>query len=273
MKTLLSILGVLLCTAVYANDSSNKTSTAQANVSDFSIHMPQLNRERTIRIYLPPNYQQSKKHYPVIYMHDAQNLFDDATSYVGEWGVDETLNKLYSEIDFGVIVVGIDHGDEFRVNELKPFNDPKYGKGEGEQYVDFIVHTLMPYIEQHYRVSKHKNYTAMIGSSLGGLITLYAAQRYPDKFGKIGVFSPAYWIAKELKNEVAENPMANDVTIYSIMGEKEGEKMIEHFNSFNQVLRTQVNRFFSEITPNAEHNEAYWRSEFEDAIRWLFIDQ
>jgi alpha-glucosidase len=270
MKNLLVFFLVAYGLSLSAFEQSENKSSAQPNVSKFSMRMPQLNRERTIRIYLPPKYHQSNKHYPVIYMHDAQNLFDDATSYVGEWGVDEILNKLYSETNFGVIVVGIDHGDKFRINELKPFDDPKYGKGEGELYLEFIVHTLMPYIEQHYRVSKNKDDTAMIGSSLGGLITLYAAHRYPKKFGKIGVFSPAYWIAKNLKDTVAKSPLSADLMFFTIMGVKEGDKMLEFFTDFNDVFRTQVKKFYSEITPNAEHNETYWRSQFERSVRWLF---
>lgn len=272
MRNLFTVLAVLFCTAIFASDSSKKASTAQANVFEFSMHMPQLNRDRTIRIYLPPDYDHSNKRYPVVYMHDGQNLFDDATSYVGEWGVDEILNELFSETRIGIIVVGIDHGGEFRINELKPFDDPKYGKGEGREYTDFIVQTLMPYIEKHYRVSQQKENTAMIGSSLGGLMTLYAAKKYPDKFGKLGIFSPAYWIGQELKKELKEKPIADDLRVYSIMGENEGDDMLEHFVQFNLQLKDQLSETNFQVIPNGEHNEHLWRKQFKSAMRWLYSD-
>jgi predicted alpha/beta superfamily hydrolase len=247
-------------------------STAQSNVHHVNLHIPQLNRDRTIRIYLPPDYSSSSKEYPVLYMHDAQNLFDDATSYVGEWGVDETLNKLYTENGLGLIIVGIDHGGKFRINELNPYDHPQYGQGEGNLYIQFIVETLMPYIESHYRVKKDKGFTSMAGSSLGGLITLYAAHQYPEIFQRIILFSPAYWIAPKLEKQLATQPLSTQLKIYTIMGEKEGKEMIVSFEHFNRLLKRQVRKLSIEITPNAKHHEAYWRAQFEPAIRWLYND-
>jgi enterochelin esterase-like enzyme len=89
--------------------------------------MPGLGRERRIRVYLPPGYASSTRRYPVLYMHDGQNLFDEATGFAGEWGVDETLDRLARERGLEVIVVGIDNGQEHRINELKPWADAKYG--------------------------------------------------------------------------------------------------------------------------------------------------
>src|SRR5206468_2794112 len=134
---------VLLCviTAWFgAASAENRPSTAQPNVHVLApLRMPGLERERTLRIYLPPGYEKTQRRYPVLYMHDGQNLFDAATSYAGEWGVDETLNELARSSHLELIVVGIDNGDLKRMQELNPWDNEKYGAGEGREYMRFIV--------------------------------------------------------------------------------------------------------------------------------------
>ena len=133
---------------------------------DFKI--PQLNRERRVWMYLPPNYKSANKSFPVIYMHDGQNLFDTSTSYSGEWSVDETLNRLYKDGNASFIVVAIDNGKDKRLDEYSPWKNQKYGGGEGDAYLEFIVKTLKPYIDANYKTLKDKENTAIIGSSMGG---------------------------------------------------------------------------------------------------------
>jgi predicted alpha/beta superfamily hydrolase len=101
-----------------------------------------LNYPSRIWIYLPKDYETSHKKYEVMYLQDAQNLFDDATSYAGEWQVDETLNKIFEKTGKSLIVVGIDNGGEKRIEELSPYKNAKYGGGNGDNYVKFIVETL-----------------------------------------------------------------------------------------------------------------------------------
>ena len=180
-----------------------KQSTASRNVHviDTAFFMPQLNRHRRIWIYLPEGYASSNKKYPVLYMHDGQNLFDEATGPFGEWGVDEALDTLgphHKEL----IVVGIDNGAEKRLNEYSPYDMEKYGKGEGDQYVDFLVKTLKPFIDKHYRTKKDDDNTFIAGSSMGGLISFYAILKYPKVFGAAGVFSPAFWITPGLRTSM-----------------------------------------------------------------------
>ena len=167
--------------------SGNAQSTASKNVSTFSIEAPQLKTTKKIWIYLPEGYATAvKKKFSVIYMHDAQNLFDAKTSFVGEWNVDEKLDSLKAQ----VIVVGIEHGNEKRIEELTPYKNEKYGGGNADNYVDFIVKTLKPYIDKNYRTKTKPKNTIIIGSSLGGLVSYYAAVKYPEVFGKAGVFYP-----------------------------------------------------------------------------------
>lgn len=251
-----------------------KTSTAQPNVHVLApMAMPELNRERTIRIYLPPGYEQSKARYPVVYMHDGQNLFDDATSYLGEWQVDEALNALSKSEHLNLIVVGIDNGLDRRVRELDPWDSAQYGKGEGAQYAAFIVKTLKPYIDAHYRTKSDRAHTAIMGSSLGGLISHYAIAEYPDVFGKAGIFSPAYWFAPPVFEFSASHIPPHDARLYFYAGGKEHETMVPNVQRVVAGIRAAGfpgKNLRVEVNPDAPHNETAWRAEFPRAIAWLF---
>ena len=127
------------------------TRTLSSILSD-AFDMPQLGRARRVWLYLPPDYESNpERRYPVLYMHDGQNVFDEATSYAGEWGVDETLDAMHAAGELSVIVVAVDHGVERRFDEYSPWNNAQYGGGEGDEYVDFLVETLKPYVDAHYR--------------------------------------------------------------------------------------------------------------------------
>src|SRR5438132_769367 len=171
------------------------SATASVSVLSDSFAMPQLGRRRRVWLYLPPGYARSQQRYPVLYLQDGQNVFDARTSFAGEWGVDETLDSLRALGDAGVIVVAVDNGQQRRFDEYSPWPNPQYGGGQGDGYVEFLVQTLKPYIDQHYRTLPDRFHTGIAGSSMGGLISLYAALKYPDVFGRVGVFSPAFWVA------------------------------------------------------------------------------
>ncbi|MFN2396927.1 MAG: alpha/beta hydrolase-fold protein, partial [Bacteroidales bacterium] len=152
----------------------NSTAAENVHIINEAFYMPQLDRNRRIWIYLPPDYDQTQKNYPVIYMHDGQNLFDVETSFMGEWEVDETLNDLAARGYNVPIVVGIDNGGNHRANEYLPyfFSNLNAG-GEGDEYMEFIVETLKPFIDNEYRTLPDRENTGIIGSSLGGVISLY----------------------------------------------------------------------------------------------------
>ena len=191
---------------------SGGTSTAASNVQilNTNFFMPQLNRSRRIWLYLPPDYQTTTKTYPVIYMQDGQNLFDNLTAFGGnEWRVDETLNNLHQNGDYGAIVVGIDNGGSHRINEYGPWVNAQYGGGQGSLYMDFIVETLKPYIDANFRTKPQAPFTAMIGSSLGALISTYGQVRFTQTFEKVGSFSPAYWFNLTELNNYIQNTSSN----------------------------------------------------------------
>jgi len=267
--------GLLLASSVAAAlHAETRPSTAQPNVHVLApMHMAGLDRERTVRIYLPPHYAESHKRYPVLYMHDGQNLFDDATSFVGEWGVDETLNTLARTRGLELIVVGIDHGDARRMTELDPWDNAKYGAGEGRAYLDFLVHTVKPYVDAHYRTRPDRAHTGLMGSSLGGLISHYAMYAYSDTFGKIGIFSPAYWFAPPVTEFTRTHRLPPHTRIYFYAGGKEDENMLPNMNAMIALLRRPVSgapHLQAHVAPDAEHNEKAWRAEFPRAVEWLF---
>src|SRR5258708_5997247 len=144
---------------------------------------PQLNNQRDIFVLLPASYHNSEQRYPVIYMHDGQNLFDRALGFAGnEWEVDETLARLADE-NIEAIVVGIPNTDK-RFQEYNPF--PQVWGGTGDQYLAFMVDTLKPIIDRDFRTLPDRDHTGTIGSSLGGLIGLFAFFQRPDVFGFVG---------------------------------------------------------------------------------------
>ena len=272
-KLTLAAAFLLATQSTIAGTTSAAISTAQPNVHVMpAIEMGSLQRERSYRVYLPESYQDSNKRYPVLYMHDGQNLFDDATSYVGEWGVDETLNRLAQTCGLEIIVVGIDHGDKLRMTELNPYDNERFGKGEGDAYVDFLVNTLKPRIDQEYRTLSERAHTAVMGSSMGGLISNHAINRYPKIFGAVGIFSPSYWIAPEMFAATASNSALKDTRIYLSTGKNEGESMIDGFTQMQAVLKQHAHseQWQAQLDADGEHNEAFWKRIFPRAVSWLF---
>lgn len=227
-----------------------------------------------LRIYLPPDYAQGGRRYPVLYMFDGQNLFDDATSYVGEWGVDETMDALAREDGFEAIVVGLDHGNEQRVHELIPYPNERFAPAQGGEFLDGLVKVIKPLIDASYRTLPDRANTAIIGSSLGGLEADYAIHRYPDVFGKAGVFSPAYWVAGDQPYaEARKARLPADARVYLYMGGKEGDSALPDAQRMAAVLRETMPSPGSvtlHVVDGAEHNETAWRAEFPRAVRWLF---
>jgi alpha-glucosidase len=248
----------------------NAQSTASKQVTTFIIEVPQLDTSKQIWVYLPKNYENSKKHYPVVYMHDAQNLFDDTTSYVGEWKVDEYLDSLN---DNESIIIGIEHGKEKRIDELTPFSHVEYGGGKGENYLSFIKYTLKPEIDKIYRTLPQPKNTSLFGSSLGGLISLYGVIKHPDTFGKAGVFSPAFWINPEIYKLVKNTIIPKTTKFYFLAGTAEDESMVPNQIKMVELLKTKgilEYQISNNIVKDGQHNEQFWSKHFGDAYQWLF---
>jgi predicted alpha/beta superfamily hydrolase len=250
-------------------------STASPNVYllDTAFRIPQLNRQRTIRIYLPEGYHKNQQRYPVLYMQDGQNLFDVATSGFGEWGVDETLDSLQKAKRATCIVVGIDNSSK-RLTEYNPFYFERFGAGEGNAYADFIALTLKPYIDSSFRTLPQKNTTLIAGSSMGGLISFFTLLKYPEVFGKAGIFSPAFWTAADsIQAYNLQQASKTSGKVFFYMGGSEGETYINDMQEMADQFGLKTSgTAYSVIDANGKHNEAAWRKWFPEFIRWALID-
>ena len=264
---------------LFASSAPSRKSTANKNVQiiDTAFFIPQLNRTRRVWIYLPISYNSSSKKYPVLYMHDGQNVFDDATSFSGEWGVDEALDTLglkYKEC----IVVGIDNGADKRLNEYCPYDfslngiaaNDKSNVVEGGKYVDFLVKTLKPFIDKKYRTLKDSKNTFTAGSSMGGLISMYAVLKYPKVFGGAGVFSPAFWVGPKIFDDIKTKGKKVNAKIYFYAGDEEGESMVPMtLRAFNEMHKVSKSKMCEVIRAGGKHNEQRWRAEFPLFYEWI----
>jgi predicted alpha/beta superfamily hydrolase len=254
------------------------TACSHVKIIDTAFAIPQLNRKRRIWIYLPEGYETSKTKYPVLYMHDGQNVFDAATSFAGEWGVDEVLDSLMAKGTRASIVVGIDNGGEKRFNEYCPFNieykdstgAPHTFNGEGDAYVDFIANNLKPFIDKNYRTQKGKESTMIAGSSMGGLISYYALVKYPDVFGDAGIFSPSFWIVPELGKLIEESANTVNAKIFFYAGAQEDETMVPLMDSVaNRIGLSTKSIIYKVVDPEGKHNEPTWRKWFPEFYQWI----
>jgi predicted alpha/beta superfamily hydrolase len=235
--------------------------------------MTGLDRSKTIRLYLPADYASSEQSYPVVYMHDGQNLFDHVSADGDEWQVDEILDGLGQSEQLQVIVVGIDSSAEYRHNEHSPWVNNRYGEAQGQGYMAFLVEVVKPYIDTHYRTLTDRNNTAIMGSSMGGLISHYALHAYPDTFSKAGIFSPAYWYSPQVFTFSESNKVRLDARLYIMYGDKEGDGMIADAFKMQRQLRRQghpLNNMVFKRVEGGQHSEVLWKEQFSEAIVWLF---
>ncbi len=249
------------------------TASPQVKIIDTAFFIPQLNKKRRVWIYLPKNYASSSKTFPVLYMHDGQNLFNQQTANFDEWRVDESLDSLQKLTGKECIVVGIDHGGDSRLSEYAPY-DFEYNKtkitAQGKLYVDFLAQTLKPFIDTKYRTKKSFENTFIAGSSMGGLISLYAVMQYPSVFGSAGIFSPSFWIAKQMYSDAANFINPNPIKLYFYAGGKEDANLVNELKKMAAIFEQKQNiKVFTTVTEIAKHNEKYWQIEFPSFYNWL----
>lgn len=257
----------------YPDKPKRYTASPQVKIMDTAFKIPQLNRTRRVWLYLPKNYAQSGKTYPVIYLNDGQNLFNEQTAAFGEWGIDECLDSLQNQIGKEAIIVGIDNGGNKRMTEYNPYDHVQFGKGEGKAYVDFLVNTLKPYIDSKYRTKKSTDFTLVGGSSMGADISLFAVLEYPNTFGGALLFSPAFWVTPALFEAAEKFNSTNMPKFYFYAGGKESTTMVSDMDKMAAILqlknRVQIRKT---VNPLGHHNEESWRTEFPDAYRWIMKD-
>ena len=251
----------------YADHFTTDQHTVVGNVLVLpQVWSPQLNNARDLLVYLPPSYAVSTRRYPVLYLQDAQNLFDRATSFAGvEWQVDEAMEALSAE-GLEAIVVGIPHMNDHRLAEYTPPTNP-WWRGRGDQYVAFICDTLKPLIDQSFRTRIEREHTGILGSSMGALISLYAFFERPDIFGRCGAMSPSLWVGRGAINQHARTPLTGE-RFYLDNGTRENnarplyERLLElGYRDGSQLMYV--------VEEGGLHTEAAWARRLPNALRFL----
>jgi isoamylase len=237
-----------------------------------SFYSPELDNRRDVMIYLPPGYDADAARYPVVYMHDGQNLFDAATSFGGvEWRVDEAMEDL-AHHGTRAIIVAIPNMLERRTEEYSPYVDAEHGGGRGDAYVAFIADTLKPHIDRSFRTRPAPDQTVIVGAALGGLISLYGLLRRPDVFGRAGALSPTLWFAnRAIFTTFRENKRPHGA-IYLDVGTEEGQDYLETRKLADLLARRGYRRgqnlaYHEEV--GARHGEAAWSERIGGALAWL----
>lgn len=254
-------------------------------LEQFNIPIKAFNHERTIRVYTPTNYENEPKNYPVLYMHDGQNVFEDQDAI---HGVSLGLKDYLETNEMEIIVVGIDtntEGEE-RYNEYCPWVDgefsknllgkPSYTGGKGDAYVDFIVSELKPYIDSKYRTLTES--TSIGGVSLGGLISIYAASKYPDIFSNVICISSAFWRNQEEIEQLLRNTNLSSIEkFYMDSGtteKRDDERISKGFLESNQrihnIVKEKIPNSTFLVIKDAEHHYSYFKERVPGIFTYLF---
>lgn len=234
----------------------------------------ELGNRRDLLVYLPASYDKSDKPFPVLYMHDGQNLFDPTTSFAGEWGVDSALAKAPRK-GRKAIVVGIPNAGIERIREYAPFVDPRIGGGLGDAYLDWLESTVKPLIDDRYRTIRAASGTGIGGSSLGGLISLYAFFRSPARYGFVAAMSPALWFGDGQIFRLVEAAGYVRGRVYLDVGTREGEGTLANARQMRDLLVTKGYKrgrggdLMWIEDKGGQHNERAWGRRLRSALPFL----
>jgi predicted alpha/beta superfamily hydrolase len=252
-----------------------------------SLASAELSHVREITVYVPPSLASGResdpvRRYPVIYFHDGQNMFDSHTSYVGEWQADETLEVLAEE-GIEVIAVGIPNAGEERLDEYSPWSGrtgyrERRSAGTGDAYLKWLVEDIKPLVDRSFPTRLDRAATGTMGSSLGGLISLYAGVKYPDLFGFIGAMSPSVrWHNSKIMELYEAWPASRQrPRIYMDMGGREWRGAFAEVRELREVLeqrgwvegvdlRHVEDRY-------GRHHEEHWAKRLPDALRFMLAE-
>ena len=237
--------------------------------------IPQLNKTRRVWALLPHDYEESAETYPVLYLQDAQNLFNEKAKY-GNWEIDKKL-AVMSEYKIGkIIIIAIEHAEHDRIKEYN-VGKTLLGVGQGKKYIRFITDTLKPFVDKNFRTKTEREHTGIGGSSMGGLVSIFSGLMYPEVYGKLMIFSPSLWVIPKMDFYSIDFSEPGDTKIYLYAGGDESATMIEHVKKFkknmiqNEFVTSKMKINLS-INMLGKHNETYWSDEFPKAIEWLFFN-
>ncbi|MCB0586169.1 MAG: hypothetical protein KDD06_12695 [Phaeodactylibacter sp.] len=237
--------------------------------------IPQLIKTRRIAALLPHDYRNSDQRYPVLYLQDGQNLFDDYAPF-GNWGVDKKLAVMAERGIGDIIIISIDHAEKDRIAEFTPSYRTKLGSGDGKKYVRFLADTLKAYVDKHFRTLPEREFTGIGGSSMGGLISIYAGLMYPEVYGKLMIFSPSLWVMPNIHFHFLDFHDPQDMDIYLYGGEEESSNMVPNIRRFQKAFEDSGSAFVKfklSVDPQGQHNEGRWGEEFPRAVEWLYFNK
>lgn len=287
MKSGVSSLIIACLTAIAAIANAQgpaRKSSLTGNIKHHAnFHSKVLNNDRNIIVYLPPDYETSpNRRYPVLYMHDGQNVFDGMTSYIPnqEWRADEAAESLISSgLIEPLIIVGIDNAGVERANEYLPTtmtrpDGAKWG-GKADLYGKMLIEEIKPLIDQTYRTKRDRANTALCGSSFGGVITLYLGLTHPETFSKLLVVSPSiWWDNNYLLKKLEELKAKPNLKIWLDMGTAEGDSSTKAAKDAAQILAKKGMSMGRDVVlyidSGAEHNEVAWARRFPAMLMYLF---
>lgn len=234
---------------------------------------PDKSEPRRVQVVLPHDYLDSDQAYPVLYMTDGQNIIGEGAGY-GSWKAEFRMAQLASRGQKGVIIVAIDHAHDGRMGEYT-VEARKAGLGKGDRHIDFLVNAVKTHIDANYRTLPDAANTGIGGSSLGGLIAVWAGLRRPDVFGRWLVFSPALWISPGVYEAAQKSNLSVNTKIYLYGGEAESRYMVPTLNRLRDSLKSATNNNLgfmeTAIDPDGKHEEWRWSREFGRAVSWLFF--
>src|SRR5271157_3020823 len=246
---------------------------------------------RMLRVWLPANYGSpfnAHRSYPVLYMQDGQNLFDDATSDAGEWHVDETVDHLVGSFKIPpMIVVGIDYPGQQRSSEYLPYSDPHHKQYDvpvpkalrGKEYATFMLTEVIPFVEKKYRVSRGAANTGIGGASYGGVISLYTVLQHPGIFGHLLVESPVLGVGDGQLLKDAEMAKQLPQKMFLAMGTNEthdaeyNAQLVKNVEELQTILRKKgmgPDQLKVVVEEGAVHNEGAWSRRLPEALLFLY---
>jgi enterochelin esterase-like enzyme len=238
-----------------------------------------LRNQRDLIVYLPPGYEaQRARRFPVLYLHDGQNLFDGATSFIPgmDWHVGQTADRcIYEKKIQPLIIVGIYNAGKARVREYTPTQVPRLGGGRADRFAKFVLEEVMPFTQAEYRSISGPEFTGMGGASLGGLLSLYLGLKLPHVFGKLAALSPSVWWNQRVITRFAEAAAVHPrPRIWLDVGTREGPRIVKDVEQFRDVLVQKEWRLGQDLhyerVEGGEHNEAAWAQRVGPFLEFLF---
>lgn len=274
------------------NSHRHNKSYFYLDMQTHELEVPYKAQKRRVRVLLPKNYDTETQHYPVVYMHDGQNVFYSREAYTGQsW---KTIHTIKKNPDIPkMIIVGIDNDNDNRMNEYSawkfkdtgmPFNI-EFG-GKGIEYAEFVLEVVKPFIDATYRTKPDKAHTAMIGSSLGGNISQFMGIAFQNQIGGLGIFSSAMWLTQETFNRyIDKTPLDSEQRVYIQVGTQEGDDtdatltrgnikqlyLDSSLTYYQQLVRGGIpmEQIHFDIVADGIHHETVWAHYLPTCLRFL----